>query len=239
MINEEYQFHNLLSYRTLAHGISSKKFGSMKKNESDVDREKLATFAKSVGITDEIVCMRQIHSGNVRIVSNASDLRIPETDALITNKKHVPLAVMTADCLPLVFYDPKNEVMGVAHAGYKGLLNDVIAHTIQRFIADFSSDPQDIIVGIGPAIEMMCYEVNEERIAAFDKAFPTCKNSSAQIGGKYFLNLQEVAQQCLIKEGILKEHIEIKNICTKCDKNFFSYRRGDTFERFISVVSLV
>jgi len=211
----------------------------MKKDAVDVDRENLSKFAQGIGITGDIISMKQIHSSTVRAIENTSDLRISATDGLITSKKNLPLSVLTADCLPLLFYDPKQQVIGVVHAGYKGILNHIIENTIHRFTTDFTSDPKDIIVGIGPCIEMMCYEVSQELIGEFDKAFPEFENICAEIGGKYFLNLREVAQQSLAKAGILKEHIEVMNICTKCDKNFYSYRSGDKFERFVSVMSLV
>ena len=57
--------------------------------------------------------------------------------------------------------------------------------------------------------------------------------------GKYYLDLRAVAKQCLLKEGILEGNIEIMNICTKCNLDFYSYRRGDKFERFVSVISSV
>jgi YfiH family protein len=239
MRNEKYQFHSFLPYKNILQGISSQAFGSMKKDLLLVDREKFAFFAKSVGIIGDIVCMRQIHSGTVRVVDDTSELRFPRTDGLVTNKKGLPLAVLTADCLPLMFYDPKKKVVAVAHAGYKGLLNQIIENTIERMVSEFASDPKDILVGIGPSIEMKCYEVGEELIEEFIKTFPTFKDMFENINDKYYLNLRSVALQCLRKEGILKENIEVMDICTKCDKNFYSYRRGDTFERFVSLISLV
>jgi len=244
MVNNKYQFQSFLQYKGIAHGISSKVFGSVKKNATNVDREKLALFAKSIGITGDIVCMRQIHSANVRVITDNLELRWPETDSLITNKKSLPLAVLTADCLPVLFYDPKKEIIAAAHAGYKGLLHHVLENTIERFINDFKSNPKDIIVGIGPSIERDCYEVGRERIEEFEKTFPEFKNmftekSFGKLGiKKFYLDLRNIARQCLIKEGILKKNIEVMEICTKCDTNFYSYRRGDTVERFVSVISI-
>src|SRR5258708_34113916 len=81
--------------------------------------------------------------------------------------------MLNADCLPFLFFDSKKEVIGVAHAGYRGLLNHIIEHTIERFVTDFNCNPKDILVGIGPSIEMTCYEVGEEVIDEFKKTFPT------------------------------------------------------------------
>ena len=236
MINGRYQFHSFLQYKGIVHGISSQAFGSM--NET-VDRDALSYFAKSLAIDGDIVCMRQIHSGNVYIVNDTSELLIAETDGLITNRKNLSLAVLTADCLPVFFYDQQKEVIAIAHAGYKGLLNHILENTVKRFVADFRSDPKDIIVGIGPCVEQDCYEVGKDRIAQFHHAFPTFKNISTERDGRQYLNLREIARQCLAKEGILEGHIEIMDICTRCDENFYSYRRGDKEKRFVSIISLV
>jgi len=239
MINEKYQFHSLLRYKNIAHGISSKFFGSIKKDEKSLDRKALAKFGQNLSIVEDVVCMKQIHSGTVQVVENNAELRFSDTDALITNKKNLPLAVLTADCLPVLFYDPKQNIIAVAHAGYKGLLNHIFENTISRFVSNFLSDQKDIIVGIGSGIERDCYEVGEDRIEEFRKVFPSFKDMFAKKDGNFYLDLRSIARQCLIKEGILEEHIEIMDICTKCNPNFYSYRRGDKYQRFASIISLV
>ncbi len=240
MRDEKYQFESFLPYKSIAHGISSKVAGSMKSPDTlEIDREALSKFAQINGITDGIVCMKQIHSGSVAFIENLDRLVIPATDGLIANNKRIPLAVLTADCLPILFYDPTKEAIGIAHAGYRGLLNDIIENTIQSFVSHFKSDPKDIVVGIGPSIEMMCYEVGVELIEKFEKVFPEFENIYAQKDGKFYLNLRGIAGQGLAKEGILKEHMEVMDICTKCDQNFYSYRRGDKDMRFVSMISLI
>ncbi len=159
----------------------------------------------------------------------------------VTNNvvKNIPLAVLTADCLPILFYDPKKEAIGIAHAGYKGLLNHIIENTVACFASNFKSDPKDIVVGTGPSIERDCYEVGVDLIEKFQKEFPGFENIFAEKEKKYFLDLRTIAQQCLVKEGILRENIEFMDICTKCDPNFYSYRGGDKEQRFASIISLV
>lgn len=240
MKNTKHQFNNFFTYPHTAQGISTKLDGSMKNVEDrQIDRDALTTFAQTVGIMDPIVCMQQVHSGTVAVIENAEKLRIPETDGLITNKKNIPLAVLTADCLPITLYDPKNEVIGIAHAGYRGLLHHIVENTVEIFTSKFDSNPKDIIVGIGPCIETMCYEVGKEVIEQFEEAFPKFQKIYIKKDGKFYLDLRSVALQCLMNEGILKEHIEVMNICTKSDDHFYSYRGGDGDKRFASVISLV
>jgi copper oxidase (laccase) domain-containing protein len=136
---------------------------------------------------------------------------------LITDKKNVPLAVVTADCLPVLLFDPVKKVVGVLHAGRKGLLEGVISNTVQMFEKEFGSEPKDILVGIGPGIEKKCYEVEGEMV-----------------------DIRHQAHFFLRAEGILKEHIEDLDFCTKCNMDrFYSYRGGDDTQRFASVISLV
>jgi YfiH family protein len=240
MIKEKFQFKNLLSQSHIAHEISTKAFGSMKKNDDlQIDRAALSKFAFSVGCSDDVVVMQQIHSGNVSVITHTQQKKIAETDGLVTNQKNITLAVLTADCLPIMLYDPENEVVGISHAGYRGLLNHIIEHTVEKFVSNFTSKPEDILVGIGPSIEIMCYEVGKEVIDEFEIAFPTFKNMYSKKDGKFYLDLREIALQCLMQRGIIEEHIEIMDICTKCDEHFYSYRGGDKDKRFASVISLV
>ncbi|HWY79493.1 MAG TPA: peptidoglycan editing factor PgeF [Candidatus Sulfotelmatobacter sp.] len=239
MKDDIYQFQKFLKSKNVIHGVSTKAFGSMKRLKDQTDRESLEKFAKKIGITGDIVCMQQIHSGSVVIIENTNELRIAETDGLLTNKKNISLAVLTADCLPILFYDPRKEVIGIAHAGYKGLLNHIIENMISNFVSYFKSDSKDIIVGIGPSIETICYQVSVELLERFQEAFPSFENIFVEKDEKFFLDLRGIAQQCLMKDGIVKEHIEIMDICTKSDPNFYSYRGGDKNDRFVSIISLL
>ncbi|HSX09801.1 MAG TPA: peptidoglycan editing factor PgeF [Candidatus Saccharimonadales bacterium] len=240
MIKEKYQFKKFLTYSHIAHGISTNAYGSMKHvDDGQIDRVALSKFAHTVGSSDDVVVMQQIHSGNVSIVTHTQQKRISETDGLITNQKNIPLAVLTADCLPIMFYDPVKKIVGIAHAGYRGLLLHIIEHMIDKFTKEFGSDPDDIQVGIGPCIETMCYEVGKEVIDKFTKAFPKYKNMYITKEGKFYLDLKQIALQSLNKKGILDVHIEIMDICTKCDEQFYSYRGGDGDKRFASLISLV
>jgi YfiH family protein len=240
MIKEKFQFKNLLSQSDIVHGISTKAFGSMKKNDDlQIDRAALSKFAFSVGCSDDVIVMQQIHSGNVSVITHTQQKRIAEIDGLVTNQKNIPLAVLTADCLPIMLYDHKNYVVGISHAGYRGLLNHIVEHTLEKFVSNFNSNPEDILVGIGPSIETMCYEVGKEVIDEFENVFPALKNMYVKKDGKFYLDLRKIALQCLMQQGILEEHIEIMDICTKCDEHFYSYRGGDKNKRFASMISLV
>jgi YfiH family protein len=233
-------FENFSNKAEIKHAISTKAFGSMKTSELKIDRNNLSKFCKEVGMNGPIVCMDQVHSGTVAVVKNSDETLIPNTDGMITNQKNLPLSVITADCLPILLYDPRQHAVGVAHAGYKGLLRDIIHATIAAMKKEFGTQPSDLLIGIGPGIEEPCYEVGEEVIDMFRaKGFDEASKVWSTQKEKTYLSIRKIALQLLLQEGIRKENIEVSTLCTKCDDKLYSYRGGDKTGRFASVISLI
>jgi YfiH family protein len=183
-----------------------------------------------------LVHMKQIHSNIVKIVDENDNFNNPPTcDALITDKKDIPLMVMVADCSPMLFYDPKKEIIAVAHAGRAGAFNNIIHNLLQTFTEDFHSKKEDIIVSIGPAICQECYEVGEE---VFQEA-QDLKLSYAlkEKNNRYYLNIRAILHKQLLLENIREDKIEISHNCSKCDKNYYSYRQNIKSGRFCGILS--
>ena len=183
-----FRFKSFSSYKNIKHGISTKEFGSMKDSNGRIDRENLNKFLSGLDIGPLAVCMEQLHGGNIAVVEDSSELLIKNVDGLITDKKNIPLAVITADCLPVLFFDQVKKVIGVAHAGRKGLEKEIIKNILQKFKTEFGSNAQDILAGIGPGIEKKCYEVDS-----------------------ILVDIAQIAIKHLINEGILignRENIE-------------------------------
>jgi len=174
---------------------------------------------------------------------------ILNADGLITNKKNVFLCIVTADCLPVIFYDEKMGIVGIAHVGYKGILKGILKNMVLGF-KKMRSDTKDILVGIGPAIGVCCYDVSYERIKMFDNLL-NADGDSGQARmtnlyqlrkGKYFLDLKNIAKQIFISEGILEKNIEVSDICTKDNiKEFFSFRGEGpkNFGEFATIVGRI
>jgi YfiH family protein len=233
-------FEKFSSKEKIKHAISTKAFGSMKTHELKIDRTHLSKFCEAVGMNGPIVCMEQVHSGTVAVIKNPDETLIPKTDGMVTNQKNLTLSVITADCLPILLYDHRQHVIGVAHAGYKGLLRDIIHETIAAMKKEFGTQPNDLLVGIGPGIEERCYEVGEEVIDQFRaKGFNEANKVWSRQKGKTYLSIRKVALQYLLQEGILKENIEVSTLCTKCSDKLYSYRGGDKTGRFASVICLI
>jgi YfiH family protein len=214
----------------------------MKKTDGSIDLKNITQFVKEKKLPEAIVCMEQIHVGNIALISDANQKVIPGVDGLITKTKNINLGIVTADCLPILFYDSKKNVIGAVHAGRKGLFQKIIHNCVEKFKTEFKSNPEDIQVSIGPGIEKNCYEVGSDLIEQFENEFEWFDNSfwSTSNANRYLLDLRKIALQSLIKEGILREHIEISELCTKCEvSSLYSYRGGDKTGRFVSVIQLV
>ncbi|MEN4052870.1 MULTISPECIES: peptidoglycan editing factor PgeF [Sulfurimonas] len=184
---------------------------------------------------ETLVHMKQIHSNLVKIVEENDNFTNPPTcDALITNKKNIPLMVMIADCSPILFYDPKQEVIAVAHAGRAGAFNNIIHNVIKIFKNHFNSKADDIICIIGPAICQNCYEVGSEiyeEAKNLDLTYAFEKKSD-----KFYLNIRKILHQQLKETNILDKNIEISQICSQCNKNYYSYRQNTHCGRFCGLL---
>ena len=178
-------------------------------------------------ILENLIYMDQTHSSNIVTITDSLQNKIPNCDGIITNVKNIPLMVMVADCIPLLFFDSVKNVIAVSHAGRNGTFKHIAKKTVLKMKNDFSSNPSDILVGIGPSIHSCCYEVGSD----------IAKITTENFGDKYieknnFLDLQALNLDQLMEAGIKKENIETSSICTSCNNDYFSYRRDGTTGRF-------
>jgi len=187
---------------------------------------------------DTLIHMKQIHSDLVHIVTKNDNFNNPPTcDALITNKKDTPLMVMVADCSPILFYDDKQKVIAVAHAGRQGAFKNIVKNTIDSFIHNFSSDINSLHVAIGASIGVCCYEVGKE--VNYEAKKLGFKFAIEEKESSYFLNISKILKKQLLDCGVKKENIEISTECTKCEcDKYFSYRANHQTGRFAGVIKL-
>jgi YfiH family protein len=175
--------------------------------------------------------MDQIHSN---IVYEISDTTNPQTcDGLVTNKPNTTLMVMVADCIPIIFYDPIQKAIGVAHAGRKGTFENISKNIVKKMETLYKCDPKDIEVTLGPSIQKCCYEVSDE-IANY-----TAKYFGKEFVDGRYIDLQSINQQQLLQCGILQNNITLSKTCTKCSNApYFSYRKEKSCGRFAGIVQL-
>lgn len=190
-------------------------------------------FAKAIGVNaSSFTTCEQIHGNNVVVVSEkqigagALDLKdtILKTDALVTNLKQVPLLLFYADCVPILLYDKKKKVIGLAHAGWRGTVAGIAEKTVQTMINVFDSNVEDILVGIGPSIGQCCYEIDDSvrnLAVGYEQFFKIVPKKN----GHYLLDLWGYNVQILKNKGILQSNISIAEVCTAHNYDlFFSYR---------------
>jgi YfiH family protein len=147
-------------------------------------------------------------------------------DALFTHQPNVCIAVTTADCVPLLFFDPQKQVIAVAHAGWRGTCSKIAEKTVHNLINKFNCNPADIRVVIGPSISSKVYEVGKEVVDNFENAGFDISRIVSIRNQSFYLDLWEANQQSLQSVGILYDHIEISGICTYTEhERFFSARR--------------
>ena len=181
---------------------------------------------------DRLIFPKQTHTATVKtIASSFFDLEkeaqkhfLNETDAVITNLKCVCVAIKTADCVPVLLYDPKRKVVAAVHAGWRGTVQDIVIKTIHKMMEEFGTDPSDLIAGIGPSISPDVYEVGEEVWKQFSPEFYLASNPGK--ADKRLLDLWRANYHQLIVAGVPENQIEVARTCTFSDSDqFFSARR--------------
>lgn len=246
-----YTFKSLESYSELVHQVTQKDdtqayaFSlALHTNENPADILVNRAALQAQFPTMRFVVANQTHSDHITIIDKpieqgwrALETAIEDCDALITDQSGIMLTVLTADCVPILLFDPVQKVVATVHAGWKGTYQSIAAKTVQKMHTIFQSDPQDIRVAIAPSIGVCCYEVGEEVARHF---FDDPEAYIAKENGKYMLNLPHINQQQLLKAGLEADHIELSDICTACEvDSYFSYRKEQGCSgRFMSMIGL-
>ena len=146
---------------------------------------------------------------------------IEGVDALVTTVRNLPLMCFSADCLLVALADPQANVLGVAHAGWRGMAGGILEATLNCMF-EAGADPKNIHAVGGPSIGPCCFEVGEEVVAGIGAAYAT-RNT----GTKPTIDLREAARDRLLTRGVRMERIGIDTTCTCCREDlFFSHRRA-------------
>lgn len=147
-----------------------------------------------------------------------------KADILFTDKPNVSLFMRYADCVPLLFHDPKKGVIGLAHAGWMGTVKGVAEASIKGMQERYGSNPKDVIVGIGPSIGVDHYEVGEEVAAQFREKYGKDSERLLQTrDGQIYLDLWTANVIQLQSMGV--ERIQVSGLCTACHlDDWFSHR---------------
>ncbi|HAJ99337.1 MAG TPA: peptidoglycan editing factor PgeF [Bacteroidales bacterium] len=247
---ELYRFTNLSECNEIEHFITSRKGGYSTGNYEGLNlgfhtgdlsdhvlknRQKLA---ETVGMPlQRFVFANQTHSSNVVVVgeehcgmgATSISTAIADTDALITQKANICICVQTADCVPLLLFDPVQRVIAAVHAGWRGIVGGIVKNTIQKMSFSIACNPTDIVAGIGPANGDCCYEVGEDVVQYAQNLFDTQQGIilPSTKPDKYMFHQSQAVKQQLLDAGLQAHNIEESGFCTQCRSNtFFSSRDG-------------
>jgi len=225
-------FKNLKQYKNIAHGVLERKDGSVNpfsnvKTEGNVLRA-VKDSGYGQATVDNLIFADQVHGNNVHYCPQDIGGYIKlNADGLASTTLGQILVIKTADCLPILIYDPEKNQVAAVHAGRKGLIKGVI----QNAIAVLSSNSQSLIVGIGPHIKKCCYflrKKDEEYIKN-----PKWQKYAEKRDGKWYFDLTQIALDQLQDLGVKEENIEDMGICTFCEaERFFSARKRDAEPNF-------
>ena len=152
-------------------------------------------------------------------------------DALITDEEGIILSCFSADCVPILFYDPIRKAVGACHSGWRGTKGKILRNVVEEMSKHFSSNPADILIAIGPSISKEQYIVSEDLGLSFLEDYKDCseEDSSSPIRrlseDKFQLDLWDLNRRIALDCGLKKEHISISGYCTMENPElFFSHR---------------
>ncbi len=193
-----------------------------------------------------IIEMEQVHGDRVILVgknnktkinnsiTDSSVQTIKKCDGLITDDPNVVLSIRVADCLPIFFYSPTTNSIGLIHAGWRGLYKGIIGKTIEFLRKKLKTESQELFVFIGPHICQKHYEIKTDGA----KKFSNYPKAIKKVKGKIYLDLEKIAKEQLISLGVKKNNIKIDRTCTYETKSLDSFRRGDLKKRTKYLFSL-
>lgn len=174
----------------------------------------------------------QVHGMNVVRVTAKNLDKVHQADALFTTEKNIALGVTHADCQAAIFYDPVHEAIATVHAGWRGLVQNIYARTVEAMQRDIGTQPQNLIVCISPSLGPDHAEYKNYKQDFPQDFWPF------QVKPNYF-NFWAIAKKQLSALGILDRNIEITETCTFCNpKDYFSHRREKDTGRHATIVAL-
>lgn len=228
------------AFSTKKGGVSTGEFSTMnlgfhRGDSEETVLENYHRFCNAIGVSfEKLVASAQDHHTVIRRVTSQNtgigiwkerDLR--SVDGLLTNEPGIVLVTYYADCTPLYFVDPVKKAIGLAHAGWRGTVLEMGRHMVQAMRTQFDSDPEDLIVAIGPSIGQCCYEVDDPVVQAVEKLSYVLLMAvlTPKPNGRYQLNLWELNRQILMAAGVPEENIHVGGVCTRCHSDLlFSHR---------------
>lgn len=223
------EFKIFKKFPKLRYGLSKKKDGFMNVKTSGnpeydfTAKENRQRFFRWHNIDGAVFIPHLVHGSDALVVSKKNYKNMLRADGFITNSSNLFLTITVADCFPVYFYDPVKQVISIAHGGWRSITKGIVKNVISEFVKSFHSNPQDILLAIGPGLQKCHFIVGNDVISNFKGYKRFIKNK----GEKYAIDLVGIITNQAQQEGIL--NIETLSHCTYCLGDiYFSHRRGRT-----------
>lgn len=234
----------------LQHGFSTRKGGVSKEHLASLNlsfsvkdaKENVLENFRRIGerfgkTPEDFVLSKQSHETKVLKVGTkdrgkgiTKDRDYEGIDALITDEKGIILSCFSADCVPILFYDPIHKAVGACHSGWRGTKGKILQNVVEKMRKHFSSNPAEILIAIGPSICKEQYVVSEDLALSFLEDYPDLGEDTASpiqriSKDKFQLDLWDLNRRIALDCGIKEEHISISGYCTMENPElFFSHR---------------
>ncbi|MEK6698741.1 MAG: peptidoglycan editing factor PgeF [Nitrospirota bacterium] len=225
------------------HAFTTRKDGHGARNNGIKSPEDWRAVAEAFKIDPErVITVNQAHGENIVKVDmrNYRSMRSTQADAMITKAAGLALGVETADCVPVLLFDPATPAVAAVHAGWRSTVKKIVRKAVRKMQEAFGSDPARMIAAIGPAIGPECYEVDEPVMGPVREAFSFWKEVTAPCGkDRWSLDLVKANKIELVQAGLAKGNIHAVGLCTSCRKDlFYSFRVEGRTGRMLSVIML-
>ena len=234
----------------IQHGFSTRKGGVSKEHLASLNlsfsvedaKENVLENFRRIGerfgkTPEDFVLSKQSHETKVLKVGTkdrgkgiTKDRDYEGIDALITDEKGIILSCFSADCVPILFYDPIHKAVGACHSGWRGTKGKILQNVVEEMRKHFSSNPAEILIAIGPSICKEQYVVSEDLALSFLEDYPDLGEDTASpiqriSKDKFQLDLWDLNRRIALNCGIKEEHISISGYCTMENPElFFSHR---------------
>jgi YfiH family protein len=227
----------------ISHAFTTRQNGLGRRNKGSKTPDDWNAVATAFGInTFRVVTVDQVHGENIVKVDelNYRNVRTMHADALITDVPGFAIGVETADCVPVLLFDPAKPAVAAVHAGWRSTVKKIVQKAINRMSEEFGSEPSRMIAAIGPAIGPECYEVDEPVVGPVREAFSFWEEVTVTRGSdRWSLDLVKANRTELLQIGLLDKNIHSVGMCTSCRKDlFYSYRAEGRTGRMLSVIML-
>lgn len=231
--------------------LASLNLGTARGDEIENVRENFRRFGDAVGFdSTRTVFSQQVHRDDIRIVTEEDcgkglyrERDYDSADGLLTDRPGVPLAIFSADCIPILFHDPVQKVVGGCHAGWRGTAVGITGKMVHKMEEQYGCQPEHIRIAIGPGISRCCFETHDDVPQAMwavlgEKADPMIDRLP---GKKFLVDLKGINALWGQMSGVPEKQIQISDACTSCRQDlFWSHRHmGEARGVMSAVIQLI